>query len=379
MPGAEPPDAAALRALARRFADERVVPLAAEIDRTDRIPDDLLRALGTAGLLALGLPPEFGGKPASTRGLSAVLEELAATSAAIAVTVAVHLSVCAQPVARFGTPAQQRAWLPALARGERIGAFALTEPGAGSDTAGLETRYRHDNGGFVLRGSKTFISNAASAGLLLVFATRDPGLRSKGIAAFLLPGGTPRLTVSRRFEKLGLRGSETAEIHLDDLRLPAEALLGREGEGLHVALGSLVGGRIGIASCALGVARAAFQEMRAAVRRAESEWARAALARAYVEYAAARALVAEAADRKDAGEPFETEASVAKLVASRAAVAIASAGVDVAGEAGVTGTAVAGRLLRDARVFPIVEGTSEIQELILGRRLLEPGDGAVPA
>ncbi len=374
----EPPDAAALRASARTFAERAVRPRAGEIDRADRLPDGLLRDAADAGFLSLGLPPEFGGRPASARGLSAVLEELSAASAAVAVTVAVHLSVCAQPVARFGTDPQRRAWLPSLARGERMGAFALTEPGTGSDTAGLQTRYAADGAGYVVRGTKTFISNAASAGLLLLFATRDPALRSRGISAFLLPAGTPGLSVGRRFEKLGLRGSETAEIHLDDVHLPPEALLGREGEGLHIALGSLVGGRLGIASCALGVARAALEEMRSAVRRSDAEWSRTALARAFAEYSAARALVDRAAERKDAGAPFEQEASVAKLVASRAAVSIASAGVDIAGPPGVVGPAVAGRLLRDARVFPIVEGTSEIQEMILGRSLLQDPDGSPP-
>jgi alkylation response protein AidB-like acyl-CoA dehydrogenase len=359
------------RSRVREFADRRVRPRAVEIDRTDRLPPELIQELGRAGYLGLGLPAEFGGRPTSTRLFSAVLEELSAASAAVAVTVAVHLSVCALPIAKWGTPEQQTRWLPSLARGERVGAFALTEPGAGSDSAAIQTRYERDSDGYRLDGAKTFISNAASAGLLLLFATHDPALRSKGISAFLVPGGAPGLSVGQRFEKLGLRGSETVEVHLDALRLPPDALLGGEGEGLHVALDSLTGGRVGIASCALGVARAAFEEMRAAVRGEDADWKRSALARAYADLAAARALVDRAAENKDAGLPFEREASVAKLVASRAAVAIASAGVDVAGPGGVHGQGTAGRLLRDARVFPIVEGTSEIQELILGRGLVE--------
>ncbi len=363
-----------VRRSARAFADRVIRPRATEIDRVDRIPDELLRDLGREGFLSLGLPESFGGQPASTADLSAVLEEFSHASAAVAVTVAVHLSVCAFPIARWGTPAQQSTWIPALARGERIGAFALTEPGAGSDTASLRTRYTANAAGYALDGSKTFISNAASAGLLLVFATRDPSLRSKGISAFLVPGGTPGLVVSQRFEKLGLRGSETTELHLDGVQVPPAALLASEGEGLHVALGALAGGRVGIASCALGVAQAAFDEMQRNAHVDDQEWKRVALARAYSELAAARLLVRAAARRKDAGEPFDRDASVAKLVASRAAVSIASAGVDVAGMAGVLEGGAAGRLLRDARVFPIVEGTSEIQERILARGLLEsPG------
>jgi len=323
------------------------------------------------GFFGLGLPSKWGGRSANTKELSAVLEEMSAASAAVAVTLAVHLSVCSLPIATWGTPAQQERWLPALVRGERVGAFALTEPGAGSDTAALRTRYERSPDGYTLTGSKTFISNAANAGLVLVFATHDPGLGSKGISAFLVPGPFPGFSVTQRFEKLGLRGSETTELIFDGVHLPSDALLGKEGEGLHVALGALMGGRVGIASCALGVARAAFEEMRAAVRAHDDDWKRIALARAFAELSAARALVDRAADRKDAGLSFQLEASVAKLVASRAAVSIASAGVDVAGPDGVRGSASAGRLLRDARVFPIVEGTSEIQELILGRALVE--------
>lgn len=359
------------RSRVRALSARVVRPRAVEIDREDRIPPELLRELAHEGYFGLGISPQFGGRVVSTRALSTVFEELSAASAAVAVTVAVHLSVCAMPVAKWGTPAQKERWLPSLARGDRIGAFALTEPGAGSDTAALRTRYERSTDGYLLNGSKTFISNAASAGLLLVFATRDPVLRSKGISAFLVPGATPGFSVSQRFEKLGLRGSETTELHLEGVRVPAGGLLGWEGDGLHVALEALTGGRVGIASCALGVARAAFEEMLAAVQRDDAEWKRTVLAKAYAELAAARALVDRAADRKDAGLPFEREASVAKLVASRAALSIASAGVDVAGPTAVRGGAAAGRLLRDARVFPIVEGTSEIQELILGRSLVE--------
>lgn len=365
------PSADRERSRAREFAARVVRPRSVAIDREDRIPPEVARELAREGYLGLGLPSEFGGRPASTRTLSSVLEELSTASAAVAVTVAVHLSVCSMPIAAWGTPAQQEQWLPSLARGDRLGAFALTEPGAGSDTSALQTRYERSTDGYILDGSKTFISNAASAGVLLVFATRDPALRSKGISAFIVPSGTPGMSVSQRFEKLGLRGSETTELHFEQVRVPADGLLGHEGEGLHVALGALTGGRVGIASCALGVARAAFEEMLASVRRDDAEWKRTALARAYAELEAARALVDRAADRKDEGLPFEREASVAKLVASRAAMSIASAGVDVAGPSGVVGEGTAGRLLRDARVFPIVEGTSEIQERILGRGLVE--------
>ena len=374
-----PTDAAGWREKARRFAADRVTPISERIDREDRVPDDVVRALASEGFLGLGIPTEWDGMGGDTRCAVAVFEELSRSSAAIGVLLAVHLSVCALPILTRGTPLQRERFLRPLARGERIGAFGLTEPGAGSDTARLRTRYSKDGSGFTLEGTKMFISNGASAGTVLLFATADPALGHRGISAFIVPPGTPGFSVEQRFEKLGLRGSETVELVLHEVHLPPECLLGEEGEGLHIALGALQGGRVGIASCALGVAEAAFAEMlRSVAAHDDADWKRTALARAFSDLASARALVARAAEARDAGAPYVTDASVAKLVASRAAVEIASAGVDVAGDSGPRGRAVAERLLRDARVFPIVEGTTEIQELILARSLLSPSPGRNP-
>jgi len=374
-----PTDAASWRERARRFAADRVEPIAEQIDREDRVPDELVRDLAKEGFLGLGIPPEWDGMGGDTRGTVAVFDELSRSSAAIGVLLAVHLSVCALPILTRGTDLQRERFLRPLARGERIGAFGLTEPSAGSDAARLRTRYAKDASGFILEGTKMFISNGASAGIVLLFATADPALGHRGISAFIVPPGTEGFSVAQRFEKLGLRGSETVELVLHEVHLPPECLLGAEGEGLHVALGALQGGRVGIASCALGVAEAAFAQMlRSVSAHDDADWKRTALARAFAELASARALVARAAEAKDAGVPFFTDASVAKLVASRAAVEIASAGVDVAADAGPKARAVAERLLRDARVFPIVEGTTEIQELILARSLLSPSPARNP-
>jgi acyl-CoA dehydrogenase len=361
------------RARAREFAEREVRPRAASIDRDDRIPDEVVRGLSESGFLGLGLPEAWGGSGGDTRSTVAVLEELARASAAVAVLVAVHLSVCASPILTWGTDEQKERFLRPLARGDGVGAFALTEAGAGSDTARIATHYDRTDSGYTLRGTKMFTSNGVSAGVVLVFATSDASRGHRGISAFIVPSDSKGLSVAQRFEKLGLRGSETTELVLDGVVLPSLALLGPEGSGLKVALGALTGGRVGIASCALGVAQAAFDEMRRAVTSADADWKRTALARAFAELEAARALVERAAERKDAGAPFVEAASVAKLVASRAAVAIASAGVDVAGPEGARAGAAAERLLRDARVFPIVEGTTEIQELILARTLLDSG------
>jgi len=355
---------------AERFADRFVRPVAEQIDRDDRIPEPVLAEMARAGFFGLGLPPDWGGGGGTIRDTASVLETLSSASAAVAVTLAVHLSVCARPILQWGSEGQKERFLRPLARGERVGAFALTEPGAGSDSAALTTRYRRDGSEFVLRGTKMFTSNAVSAGVVLLFATHDPAARSRGISGFIVPPGTAGFSVAQRLDKLGLRGSETTELVLEDVRLPEDSMLGPEGGGLKVALSALTGGRVGIASCAVGVARAAFDEMVRSVRAADDEGARGRLARAYAELASARALVRDAAERMDDGRPFVRAASVAKLVASRAAVSIASAGVDIAGPSGVRGGHPAGRLLRDARVFPIVEGTTEIQEMILGRSLL---------
>lgn len=370
MQGELPSDAAAWRERARAFATRAILPLAERIDREDRLPEEIVRGLADEDFLGLGIPVRWDGSGGDTRSTVAVLEELSRASAAVGVLLAVHLSVCSVPVLTWGTDAQRERFLRPLARGDCLGAFALTEPGAGSDTARIATRYVKEDGGYRLRGTKTFISNAVSAGIILLFATSDPALGHRGISAFLVPPGTPGFSVAQRFEKLGLRGSETAEIVLDDVHLPGESLLGPEGMGLRVALGSLSGGRVGIAGCALGVAEAAFREMRRSVAADDVEWKRTLLARAYADLSSAQALVHRAAEAKDAGAPFVIEASVAKLVASRAAFSIASAAVDVAGEEGVLSRSPAQRLLRDARVFPIVEGTTEIQELILARSLL---------
>jgi alkylation response protein AidB-like acyl-CoA dehydrogenase len=373
--GAPGLDATSWRERARSFAEREVAPVAGRIDRDDRIPEELVRSLASSGFLGVGLPESWGGSGGDTRATVAVLEELSRASAAVGVTVAVHLSVCAAPILQWGSDGQKDRFLRPLARGASAGAFGLTEPNAGSDAAHLESRYVRTADGYLLNGTKMFTSNAVSAGVILVFATADPGLEHRGISAFIVPPGTPGFSVAQRLDKLGLRGSETTELVMHDVPLGAESLLGPEGAGLRVALGALTAGRVGIAACALGVAQAAFDEMVRQVRARDEDWKRSLLARAYADLASARALVERAAARKDAGAPFVLEASAAKLVASRAAVSIASAGADVAGPGGLRTGATPERLLRDARVFPIVEGTTEIQELILARQLLEPDGG----
>ncbi|HKV90676.1 MAG TPA: acyl-CoA dehydrogenase family protein [Thermoplasmata archaeon] len=358
------------RLAAAALAAEVVAPQAMAIDRDDHLPDSIVIRMREAGLFGLGIPEEWGGNGGSTIAISGVLEELAAASPAVAVLLSVHLSVCAHPILAHGTPEQKDRLLRPLAEGRALGAFALTEPSVGSDPARLGTRYRREGEEFVLDGSKMFITNGARADVVLGFATRDPGLGTHGISAFLLEKGTAGVGNAQKLDKLGLRGSETNELVLQDARIPQRDLLGAEGEGLKIALSALTAGRVGIASCALGVARAAFATMRDAAAVDPTDGKRSEVARAYTNLEAARSLVARAAQEKDAGRPYQDLASAAKLIASEAAVQIASRALELWGRAGATAGAPAERILRDARVFPIVEGTTEIQELILGRSLV---------
>ncbi|HKS59486.1 MAG TPA: acyl-CoA dehydrogenase family protein, partial [Thermoplasmata archaeon] len=212
-----------------------MLPHAARIDRDDRIPPEIHARLRSSGLMGLTIPEEYGGAGASARSIAAVLEEVSRASAAVATLLSVHLSVAAAPIVEWGTPEQRKRFLPAMARGEWLGAFALSEPSVGSDAARLATRYRSDGGGFRLNGSKMFITNGASAKVLVLFATRDPAEGAHGISAFLLTQGTPGFSVAQHLDKLGLRGSETTEVVLEEARLPGDALLGEEGSGLKVA------------------------------------------------------------------------------------------------------------------------------------------------
>ncbi|MFZ0892377.1 MAG: acyl-CoA dehydrogenase family protein [Thermoplasmata archaeon] len=359
------------RSRAHAYARDQLEPLAAEIDRTDRISETILKGLASQRFTGLGTPSEWGGAGGDARDVAAVLEELAWASGAVATLLAVHLSVCAAPILEWGTTAQKERFLRPLSEGRIIGAFGLTEPGAGSDAARLQCRYRRTPDGFVLDGTKMFITDAGLAGVTLAFATQDMSLGHRGISAFLVPRDTPGFSVAQRLDKLGIRGSETTELVFQSAKLPFDALLGAEGSGFKIALSALTGGRVGIAACALGVARGAFDEMRLSVEQDPTDWKRGILADSFAQLAAASALVANAAARKAAKLPYIDQASAAKLFASRTAVTLANRGLEIAGLSATRSGHRAERLFRDARVFPIVEGTTEIQELILGRALLD--------
>ncbi len=363
--------------MARRFAQGTLKPNAARWEAAGYLPDDVVAAMGELGLLGMLVPDDWGGAGLDYATYALVVEELAAGDASASTLMSVHNSVCCLPVLNFGTEAQKQRFLPDLASGRMIGAFCLTEPGAGSDAAAIRTRARRDGGSYILSGEKQFITNGKRAGLAIVFAVTDPGAAKKGISAFLVPSSTPGYRVARIEDKLGQNASDTAQIVFEDCRVPADLILGREGEGLKVALANLEGGRIGIAAQAVGIARAAFE---AALAHAKE---RKAFGRPIIEHQAiafrlaemataieaARALTREAALAKDSGAPSLKLAAMAKLNASDMAERVVSEALQIFGGQGYIKGSLVERLYRDVRVTRIYEGTSDIQKLIIARAL----------
>jgi alkylation response protein AidB-like acyl-CoA dehydrogenase len=367
----------AIQATARAFARERVAPAARENDRLGRLPVELIRGLGSLGLLAVNVPAEHGGSEAGAVAYAVALAEIAAADCAVAVTMAVT-NMVGEVIARFGTPAQRARHLPALASGEHLaGAFGLSEPQAGSDVAALATRAERRGDGWVLDGEKQWITSGDVAGVIVVWARTGPA-GSGGITAFLVEAGTPGLRIGRHEAKMGLRASSTVSLSLDGCEVPDAARLGEVGAGMPIALAALDGGRIGIAAQATGTIRAALEAStryareRRAFGRAVAEHQAVAfmLADLAVERDAAWLLTLRAAAAKEAGRPFTREASMAKLFGSEAAQRAVSRAVQIHGGNGYTDAYPVEKLFRDARVQTIYEGTSEIQRLVIARELL---------
>lgn len=353
--------------LARRFADERIVPQAASWDREHRFPQELLSELGVLGFMGVCVPAEHGGAGADFLAYVLVLEELSRGDAGLGVTVAVHTSAGTLPILANGTPEQIERYVPPLAAGEELAAFALTEPGAGSDAASLRTAVADGR----ITGTKQWITNGSFASTYLVFA-RDA---QAGVGAHLVRSGAPGLAVTREEEKLGLNSSSTADLSFDET--PGE-LLGAPGQGLRIALSTLDGGRIGIAAQAVGIARAAFELATAYARErsafggpiARFQAIQHKLADMQTEIEAARALTWRAARLKQAGRPHAVEGAQAKLFASGVARRQTGEALQILGGYGYTKEFPAERYYRDAKVTEIYEGTSEIQKLVIARALL---------
>jgi alkylation response protein AidB-like acyl-CoA dehydrogenase len=363
-------------ALAREFAAREIAPHITRWDREHVFPRELLGKLGTAGLMGLTISERFGGAGADYVSYALALEELAKVDGGIAVTLSVHLMIAAA-IGKLGDAAQQARWLPRLASGTALAGFALTEPDAGSDASALRSTARRDGASWLLRGRKQWCTNGGYAAVSMgMFRTGGPG--SKGVSAFLIDHALPGMVVENVTEKLGIHTSNTVDLAFDDMRLPADALLGGEGQGLSNALTTLTTGRIGIAAQATGILAACLEASVKFAKEREAfgkpigafEGISFKIARMATDLEAARALVYRAAALCDRGEPFALEASQAKLFASTAARTHASEAVQIHGGYGYTTEFPVERYYRDAKITEIYEGTSEVQQIVIARSLL---------
>ncbi|ABE40332.1 acyl-CoA dehydrogenase family protein [Rhodopseudomonas pseudopalustris] len=366
-----------IRDAARDFARERLAPTAAARDAAHSFPRAELTEMGQLGFLGMLVPEAYGGSDTGMVAYTLALEEIAAGDGACSTIVSVHSSVGCMPILKFGTEEQKQRFLPKLASGEWIGGFALTEPQAGSDASNLRTTARRDGDHYVINGAKQFITSGKNGQLIIVFAVTDPAAGKKGITAFIVPTDTPGFEVVRVEHKLGQHSSDTCQLAFNDMRLPADLRLGAEGEGLKIALSNLEGGRIGIASQAVGMARAAFEVARDYARERitfgkpiiEHQAVAFRLADMATRIAAARQMVLHAASLREAGLPCLTEASMAKLLASEAAEAVCSAAIQTLGGYGYLNDFPLERIYRDVRVCQIYEGTSDVQRIVIARNL----------
>ncbi|WDG33706.1 acyl-CoA dehydrogenase family protein [Streptomyces sp. CA-278952] len=367
----------AVRKLAEDFVAREVAPHVVAWDRAENVDRSIVKKLGDLGFLGLTVPEEYGGSGGDHLSYCLVTEELGRGDSSVRGIVSVSLGLVAKTVASWGDEEQKRAWLPRLTSGEAIGCFGLTEPGTGSDAGNLATRAVRDGADYVVNGTKTFITNGTWADLVLLFARTNDTPGHRGVSAFLVPADTPGLTRRTIHGKLGLRGQATAELVLQDVRIPAGSLLGPEGKGFSIAMSALAKGRMSVAAGCVGIAQAALD---AAVRYAgEREQFGKVIARHQlvqellsdiaVDVDAARLLTWRVADLIDRGQEFATAASKAKLYASEAAVRCANNALQVFGGYGYIDEYPVGKLLRDARVMTLYEGTSQIQKLIIGRAL----------
>lgn len=368
-----------VRQMVQGFVEKEVRPLASSMDREGHFPRDLVKKLASLGLMGAYIPPEYGGAGMDLVSYVIVMEEISKAWASLGVIMTVNNSLACDPIHRFGTESQKQRYLKPLARGERLGCYALTEPGAGSDAGAIKTRARRENGGYTLNGSKIFITNGQQADLAIVYAVTAPEQGKHGISAFLVEKGTPGFLVGKLEDKMGLRSSDTAELIFQDCPVPAENLLGVENEGFKIALSTLDGGRIGIAAQSLGIAQACLEEATRYARErhqfgrpiGDFEAIRFMLADMAMEIQAARLLTYRAAHRRQQGRRITLHSAQAKLLASEMANRVAYKAVQIFGGYGYIKDFPVERYYRDARITTLYEGTSEIQRLVIARELLK--------
>ena len=367
------------RTLFQEFAEKEVEPIASEIDETGEFPWDTVKKMGKLGFLGLPFPKEYGGAGADTLTYIMAVEEISRACAATGVILSAHVSLSCHPIYQFGTPQQKEKYLVPMAKGELLGAFGLTEPNAGTDAAGQQTLAVRDGDAYILNGTKIFITNGGCADVYIVFAMTDPTKGLKGISAFIVEKGTPGFTFGPREHKMGIRASSTTELIFQDCRIPKENLLGKEGEGFKIAMQTLDGGRIGIGAQALGIAQAALDECIRYTKERQQfnkplssfqavQWMIADMA---TDIDAARFLVYRAAVLKDKKKPFSKEAAMAKLFASEVAMKHTVKAVQIHGGYGYMKEYKVERLMRDAKITEIYEGTSEVQRMVIAGHTLK--------
>ncbi|GAB3048021.1 acyl-CoA dehydrogenase [Virgibacillus ainsalahensis] len=365
-----------MRKMVRDFAHKEVTKAIDRMETEDRFPEEIIRKMGELGLMGIPIPEEYGGSGMDYTSYIIAINELAKVSATVGVILSVHTSVGTNPILHFGTEEQKRHYLPKLASGEYLGAFAVTEPGAGSDVSSMKTTAKKDGNHYILNGSKVFITNGGMADTYITFARTGEG--AKGISAFIIEKNTPGLVVGKNEKKMGLHGSSTVQLNFDQCKVPASQLLGSEGDGFRIALANLNAGRIGIAAQALGIGEAALEyAVNYAKEReqfgkpiAKNQGISFKLADMATEVEAAKLLVYNVAMMVEREIPCGKEASMAKMYASKTAMRAAIEAVQVYGGYGYTQDYPVERLFRDAKVTEIYEGTNEIQHMVIAKNLL---------
>ncbi len=369
-----------IRRMVREFAEKEIAPRAEEIDATDEFPDDLFRRMGELGIIGLPFPEKYGGAGCDYMSLVIALEEIARVSGSMAITLDAQTSLFCEPVYLFGTEAQKETYLTPAARGDKIGAFGLTEPQAGSDAGATRTRAVRDEASdeWVLNGQKIFITNGSIADFVVITAKTDPEAGTHGISAFIVERGTPGFEPGRDEKKMGLKGSVTSELFFEDCRIPAENLLGKENEGFKQFLTTLDAGRVAIAAMAVGLAQGAFDKALAYAQERQQfgrpiakfqaiQWMLAEMA---TEIDAARLLVNRAAEMRTQGERFSKEAAMAKLFATEMSESVCYKAIQIHGGYGYIREYEVERMYRDQRLCAIGEGTNQIQRLVIARQIL---------
>ena len=368
-----------VRQMVREFAVNEVKPIAAEIDETERFPMENVKKMAELGMLGIPFPKEFGGAGGDVLSYIITVEELSKVCGTTGVIVSAHTSLCASLIYENGTPAQKEKYLVPLAKGEKIGAFGLTEPGAGTDAAGQQTTAVLDGDNYILNGSKIFITNGGVADTFIVFAMTDKSQGTRGISAFIVEKDFPGFSIGKKEEKLGIRASSTTELIFENCIVPKENLIGKEGKGFSIAMKTLDGGRIGIAAQALGIAEGAYEESvkymkdRKQFGRSLSafqglQWM---IAEMETKIEAAKLLVYKAAWLKQNKLPYSVDAAKAKLFAAEVAMDVTTKAVQLHGGYGYTKEYPVERMMRDAKITEIYEGTSEVQKMVISGSLLK--------